>query len=131
MTDLDPRVHFALNCGAKSCPPIRVYTEQKYDKSCEFNSSKNQHKCYRIDDQLKIATKSFLDQECNIKKLNDGTYEVSLSKLFLWYGEDFGATPEDVLAWILSHSSVLGKDDAVLSGAKIVYKDYNWESNSE
>ena len=26
---LDPRIHFALNCGAKSCPPIRVYTEEK------------------------------------------------------------------------------------------------------
>jgi len=23
---LDPRIHFALVCGAKSCPPIRVYT---------------------------------------------------------------------------------------------------------
>ena len=22
----DPRVHFALNCGARSCPPVRVYT---------------------------------------------------------------------------------------------------------
>ena len=23
--DFDPRIHFALVCGAKSCPPIRVY----------------------------------------------------------------------------------------------------------
>jgi hypothetical protein len=23
---IDPRIHFALNCGAKSCPPVRVYT---------------------------------------------------------------------------------------------------------
>ena len=23
--DLDPRIRFALNCGATSCPPIRVY----------------------------------------------------------------------------------------------------------
>ena len=22
----DPRIHFALVCGAKSCPPIKVYT---------------------------------------------------------------------------------------------------------
>ena len=21
----DPRIHFALNCGAKGCPPIRFY----------------------------------------------------------------------------------------------------------
>ncbi len=23
---VDPRIHFALVCGAKSCPPIKVYT---------------------------------------------------------------------------------------------------------
>ena len=31
LSELDPRIHFALNCGARSCPPIRVYTEEKYD----------------------------------------------------------------------------------------------------
>ena len=29
LTKLDPRLHFALNCGARSCPPIRVYTEDR------------------------------------------------------------------------------------------------------
>lgn len=25
MKELDFRIHFALNCGAKSCPPIRLF----------------------------------------------------------------------------------------------------------
>lgn len=25
LTRLDPRLHFALNCGARSCPPIKVW----------------------------------------------------------------------------------------------------------
>jgi hypothetical protein len=25
---MDPRVHFALVCGARSCPPIRTYTAE-------------------------------------------------------------------------------------------------------
>ena len=29
LTSLDPRIHFALNCGASSCPPIRIYTEDR------------------------------------------------------------------------------------------------------
>ena len=29
LTEVDPRVHFALNCGALSCPPIRIYAEDK------------------------------------------------------------------------------------------------------
>lgn len=41
---LDPRIHFALNCGAKSCPPIRIYQSEKLDK------------------QLEIAAKSFCSQ---------------------------------------------------------------------
>jgi hypothetical protein len=27
MEKLDPRIHFALNCGAKSCPPVLTYNE--------------------------------------------------------------------------------------------------------
>ena len=26
MTPVDARIHFALVCGAKSCPPIKLYT---------------------------------------------------------------------------------------------------------
>ena len=26
VSPVDPRIHFALVCGAKSCPPIKVYT---------------------------------------------------------------------------------------------------------
>ena len=26
MLNCDPRIHFALNCGAVSCPPIAVYS---------------------------------------------------------------------------------------------------------
>lgn len=29
--NVDPRIHFALNCGAKSCPPILVYEEDNLD----------------------------------------------------------------------------------------------------
>ncbi len=32
---LDPRVHFALNCGARSCPPVRTYSEAGLDGELE------------------------------------------------------------------------------------------------
>lgn len=31
MLSLDPRIHFALNCGAQSCPPIAVYKAEQLD----------------------------------------------------------------------------------------------------
>jgi hypothetical protein len=31
MLPSDPRIHFALNCGAQSCPPIAVYEADQLD----------------------------------------------------------------------------------------------------
>lgn len=28
LPDAEPLIHFALNCGAKGCPPIKTYTPQ-------------------------------------------------------------------------------------------------------
>ena len=28
----DPRIHFALVCGARSCPPIKLYTPDNVDQ---------------------------------------------------------------------------------------------------
>lgn len=33
---LDYRIHFALNCGAKSCPPIALNTLEKLDEELNF-----------------------------------------------------------------------------------------------
>jgi Protein of unknown function, DUF547 len=66
---LDPRIHFALNCGAVSCPPIGFYMGD------------------RLEQQLELATASFLetsvryDQAANI---------VKVSPLLHWYRADLG-----------------------------------------
>jgi hypothetical protein len=44
---VDPRIHFVLNCGAQSCPPIRFLTADK------------------LEDQLALATRAFLRQPSN------------------------------------------------------------------
>lgn len=36
---VDPRIHFALNCGAASCPPIRVYTPDRLEFGLEAAAS--------------------------------------------------------------------------------------------
>jgi len=68
---IDYRIHFALNCGAKSCPPIAFYTLEKLDK------------------QLDEATYSFIISETTID-MNNKT--ISTSKLMYWYRGDFGDT---------------------------------------
>jgi len=103
---LDPRIHFALNCASRSCPPIGVYDAA------------------RIDAQLEVATRSFLDAEVHVDPERG---EVCLSSILKWFGGDFG----DVRAFVRRH---LGDDprsewlrDRV---ARISYTPYNWALNT-
>ena len=65
----DCRVHFALNCGAKSCPPIAFYSTD------------------RLEEQLDMATYSFLEQETRIDRER---LTLHVSQLLRWYVGDFG-----------------------------------------
>jgi hypothetical protein len=66
---VDPRIHFALNCGARSCPPVGVYRAQA------------------IDQQLDLAARNFINQTVTL----DGAGRVACSKIFRWYRADFEA----------------------------------------
>lgn len=95
---LDYRIHFALNCGAKSCPPIAFYRVDN------------------LDDQLNLATQSFLEGE------TDYDHEqkiIHTTALFEWFAEDFGG--EGGIRQI--YLNQMGKD---LTGYTIKYKEYSW-----
>lgn len=84
----DPRMHFILNCGARSCPPIRVLQMDAVEEGIVAN------------------TRYFIGLHCNI----DGR-KVLLSRLWKWFRNDF--TPNTtrnpaLLAWIAANAS----DDA-------------------
>ncbi len=66
---LDYRLHFALNCGAKSCPPIAFYKSET------------------IDQQLDLATKAYLTGEA---EYDAATNIVKLPTLMSWFRRDFG-----------------------------------------
>ena len=66
---VDPRIHFALNCGAASCPAIRHYEPD------------------RVDEQLDLATRSYLDSTVDY---DPDAAVVTVPRLFLWYRGDFG-----------------------------------------
>ncbi len=70
----DARFHFALNCGALSCPDLRreAYTGAKLRK------------------QLAEQAWIFLHNKTKGVIVNDATKTVRLSKLFEWYVKDFG-----------------------------------------
>ncbi|XP_062565995.1 uncharacterized protein LOC134228349 [Saccostrea cucullata] len=116
MKNLDPRIHFALVCGAVSCPAINVYTAENLDKA------------------LDQATKNFCKQEVSMFTEVD---EVWLSKIFLWYRDDFGGNSVAVIEWIMPYLEKDIQDRAVVLLFKIKnvgqvdikYNEYDWRLN--
>lgn len=66
---IDWRIHFALNCGAKSCPPVAVYTSN--DLNEEFN----------------FMTTEYLKEQTTYNKETKTATSVAL---FSWFRADFG-----------------------------------------
>jgi len=69
---MDARVHFALNCGARSCPPIRFYQLEV------------------LDQQLDLATRNYIVQNGGVEVDADRS-TVRLSRIFAWYASDFAS----------------------------------------
>lgn len=96
---LDYRIHFALNCGAKSCPPIAFYAASTINK------------------QLDIATKTFLTSEVQYNKENN---TVTMPILLSWFRRDFGGKKNII---ILAQKLALIPNN---STPKILFKKYDW-----
>ncbi|WP_254073669.1 DUF547 domain-containing protein [Cellulophaga sp. HaHaR_3_176] len=95
----DYRVHFALNCGAKDCPPVAIYYAEK------------------LDEQLDLGTKKYLTQTTVYNKEEN---TVSVTPLFSWFRGDFGCK-KGVKEILKAHNIV---DDT--KGLDITYKGYDW-----
>jgi hypothetical protein len=103
----DPRMHFALTCGTRSCPPIRVWAAA------------------RLDAQLDLAARAFINTDVEIDA-EDGI--VRLSRLFFWYADDLG----NVLDWLLAYLDPGPVRDwlhANRGHARIEYRRYDWDLN--
>jgi len=97
----DARIHFAVNCAAKSCPPV-------WNKAWTAAN---------LNGQLEKATKAFINSS---KYNNVGGGNAEISKIFEWYAVDFG----DITSYLNKYAST--KVDA---GTTVSYKEYNWALN--
>ena len=97
----EPRIHFAVNCGAISCPPIRNEA---------FVASK-------LNAQLDEQAKDFINDE-KYNSLNGSTFRAS--EIFNWYGKDFG----DVKAFIANYTTLP-------SDVTLEFANYDWSLNKQ
>jgi len=105
----DPRVHFAVNCASKSCPPL---ISEPYEGST-------------LNRQLDDATRAFInDSKSNYLKGN----KLYVSRIFKWFSEDFN---DDVLGFFLKYAEGDFKKEleAQRDKLRIVYLSYDWSLN--
>jgi len=107
----DPRVHFAINCAALSCPPLG---SEPYLGST-------------LDQQLNHASTAFINNPQQ-NYLQDNT--LYISKIFKWFSEDFD---KDVIGFLIKYAKEDLKKELEVkrSKIKIKYLDYDWSLNGK
>ncbi len=95
---VDYRIHFALNCGAKSCPPVDIY---------RWNT---------VEEQLERSTASYLKNNSTFDKEKQTAY---VTALFSWFRKDFGDL-KGIKQILLKHNIIPHTD------VKIVHNEYDW-----
>jgi hypothetical protein len=106
----DPRIHFAINCAALSCPPLR---------QTPFEGS-------TLDQQLDQATTQFInDPKSNYLKGKT----LYLSRIFKWFNEDFN---DGVGPFVRRYAQGDLKTalETLPGGPSIKYLKYDWSLNS-
>jgi hypothetical protein len=96
----DPRIHFALNCGANGCPAIRFYTATG------------------VEQELELATMGFFHSEVFLQ-----TDTIWVSSLYQMYLGDFGGL-KGLRKWLTKYGAELE-----LEQKRIRFRKYDWTTN--
>ncbi|MCI0623941.1 MAG: DUF547 domain-containing protein [Acidobacteria bacterium] len=123
----EPRIHLALVCAAKGCPPLR---NEPFDG-------------HRLESQLQDLTRRFLSDPSKFR-IDRERARVLLSSIFQWYGEDFVSTygtgeefpghnkvERAVLNFVARHLDSESRDYLIKERYRIEYLDYDWSLNEE
>jgi hypothetical protein len=95
----DNRIHFAINYGSRSSPPVRIYD------SVEINH------------QLELSTKLYLDSE--VKYFEEENI-VTVSQLFNWYAGDFGGR-NGIIKFLRKYQKIPESSTPI-----IIYTPFSW-----
>jgi hypothetical protein len=104
----EPRIHFALVCGARSCPPLRAGA---------FHAK-------GLERVLERLTRDFINSPSGVR-VEGG--KVQVSQLFKWYARDFEAAAGSVGKYLARYH---GKHAGLLARqTKLKHLHYSWALN--
>lgn len=110
----DPRIHFAVNCAARSCPPLVPST---YDGTS-------------LDRQLDERVTAFMADSTHFSVTvgRDGRPVVRTNKVLEWYGDDFGGEA-GLLSFLAGYASGAIREALHSPEAQLEFFDYDWTLN--
>ncbi len=124
----EPRIHMALVCAGKGCPPLRnePYTREQ------------------LDAQFADQTRKFLAQQDKFR-IDRSSGRVYLSPIFEWFGGDFaktygagekpkaarGTEEKAIINFIAAHLEAGDRDYLATADYNVVYLDYDWSLNEQ
>ncbi len=107
----DPRIHFALVCASKTCPPVEAYDAAS------------------LDHQLETSAAVFINGST---RFDPASRTLSVSEIFKWYGADFGRDEQALARYIASYlydervRLAIEADDAPV---RLDFLAYDWRLN--
>ena len=105
----DPRIHFAINCGSRSCPKLAA----------------KPYRAATLDADLDAATIAFV-RDPGQMRMADGRLDIN--PILDWFAADFKKVG-GVRAFLLAHAAA-GPVKSYLAGAgKLSFFDYDWHLN--
>jgi hypothetical protein len=110
----EPRIHFALVCAAKSCPPLRreAYTGP------------------RLDAQLNDQTRAVLHDESK-NRIPAGEERIALTRILKWYGQDFGPSTDHLQRFAAPYFEGEVREKLGRAAYDVTFLPYNWTLNDQ
>lgn len=102
----EPRIHFAINCAALSCPDLRSEA----------------YKADILNRQLNEQTVATLNNPSKVFSYDEARDVASVSKIMDWFDEDFN--DGDIKAWLKTY-----KPNVITADTKIKFLKYDWSLN--
>ena len=112
----DPRIHFAINCAAQSCPPIRP---EPYAGS-------------QVSEQLDDQARKFLNGPNGVRpEKSGGALVLHTTKIMDWFEGDFDKWGGGAVAFIIRYASSDKRKQIEAAGnqVKLAFDDYSWKLN--
>jgi len=105
----DPRIHFAVNCASKGCPPLRP----------------EPYRGDMLEAQLDQMTRLFINDPSRNRFEKNTLY---VSSIFKWYSEDFGG---DTAEFVFKYAEGKLKEKLKGKSVRVEYLDYDWSLNGK